>query len=59
MKQILMINVSPRGKDSASRSVADTLTARLTALYPGAKLMRRDLADEPLPHLDDLTLRAI
>jgi hypothetical protein len=25
MKQILMIEVSPRGKDSASRSVADRL----------------------------------
>ena len=35
MKQILMIEVSPRGKDSASRSVADTLAARLTDLYPG------------------------
>jgi FMN-dependent NADH-azoreductase len=32
MKQILMIEVSPRGRDSASRSVADTLAARLTGL---------------------------
>ena len=31
MKQILMIEVSPRGKDSASRSVADALAARLAA----------------------------
>jgi FMN-dependent NADH-azoreductase len=59
MKQILMINVSPRGKDSASRSVADTLAARLTDLYPSARLIRRDLAAEPLPHLDEITLRAI
>jgi FMN-dependent NADH-azoreductase len=59
MKQILMIDVSPRGRDSASRSVADTLAARLADLYPSAKLMRRDLAAEPLPHLDDVTLRAI
>jgi hypothetical protein len=28
-----MIKVSPRGKDSASRAVADTLAARLTDLY--------------------------
>jgi FMN-dependent NADH-azoreductase len=53
-----MIEVSPRGKDSASRSVADALAARLTDLYPSAKLMRRDLAAEPLPHLDEITLRA-
>ncbi|GLR68303.1 FMN-dependent NADH-azoreductase [Acidocella aquatica] len=59
MKQILMIDVSPRGKDSASRAVAETLVARLTVLYPSARLIRRDLAAEPLPHLDGITLRAI
>lgn len=59
MKQILMIEVSPRGKGSASRSVADTLAARLTSFYPSAKLIRRDLATRPLPHLDEATLRAI
>lgn len=59
MKQILMVEVSPRGKDSASRSVADTLAARLSERYPSARLVRRDLAAEPLPHLDAITLRAI
>jgi FMN-dependent NADH-azoreductase len=54
-----MIRVSPRGKVSASQSVADTLVARLTDLYPSAKLVRRDLAAEHLPHLDEITLRAI
>ncbi len=59
MKQILMIEVSPRGKDSASRSVAETLVARLGALYPFAKLVRHDLAAEHLSHLDEVTLRSI
>jgi len=59
MKQILMIDVSPRGKDSASRVVSEALAVRLTNLYPNAKLLRRDLAAEHLPHLDDVTLRAI
>ena len=59
MDQILVIEVSPRGKDSASRAVSDTLAARLTDLYPSARLIRRDLAAERLPHLDDVTLRAI
>ena len=59
MKQILMIEVSPRGKDSASRAVADTLATRLTALHSSAKLVRRDLAAEHLPHLDEITLPAI
>lgn len=49
MKQILMIEVSPRGKDLASRSVTDTLAARLTGLHASAKLIRRDLASEDLP----------
>jgi FMN-dependent NADH-azoreductase len=59
MKKILMIEVSPRGNDSASRAVADTLAARLTRLYPSAKLVRRDLVAERLPHLDGITLQAI
>ncbi len=59
MKKILMIEVSPRGNGSASRAVADTLAARLTRLYPSAKLVRRDLVAEQLPHLDEITLRAI
>lgn len=59
MQRILMIEASPRGERSASRSVADTLAARLCALYPSARLVRRDLAVERLPHLDEVTLRAI
>lgn len=59
MKKILMIDVSPRGANSASRTVADTLAARLAKLYPSSRLIRRDLAAEPLPHLDEITLRAI
>jgi FMN-dependent NADH-azoreductase len=59
MKQILLIEVSPRGKDSASRSVADTLVARLRELHPSAKLVRHDLSVEHLPHLDEITLRSI
>ncbi len=44
---------------SASRDVTDTPAARLAALHPKAKLVRRDITAERLPHLDDITLRAI
>ena len=44
MKNIRMIDASPRGTDSASRSVAD----RLTDVYPTSNLLRRDLAVEEL-----------
>jgi len=57
--KILMIEVGPRGKDSASRSAGDTLAARLTDHHPSAKQVRRDLSAEHLPHLDEATLRAI
>lgn len=59
MKQILMLEISPRGQDSASRTVAETLATRLADLYPSAKLVRRDLASEHLPHLDGATIRDI
>jgi FMN-dependent NADH-azoreductase len=59
MNTILFIEVSQRGKESASRAVAATLAARLPALYPSAKLVRRDLAADHPPHLGDITLRAI
>jgi len=59
MKNILMIEVSPRGKDSASRVVSNKLAERLADIYPGAKILRHDLAAEHLPHLDGTTLRAI
>lgn len=59
MKQILVIEVSPRGRDSASRAVTETLAARLLAQHPEAKLIRRDITADHVPHLDDITLRAI
>jgi len=59
MKQILIIEASPRGENSASRAVSDTLAARLGDLHPSARILRRDLTAEPLPHLDEVTLRAI
>ncbi len=59
MKNILMIEVSPRGRDSASRTVSDNLAERLARRHPGAKILRHDLAVEHLSHLDGPTLRAI
>lgn len=59
MKQILIVEVSPRGAESASRAVSETLTSRLAAEHPEARIVRRDLATELMPHLDFDTLRAI
>jgi len=59
MNKILVIEVSPRGKESASRKVTDNLIKRLTKAHPAAKIVLHDLAAEHLPHLDEVTLRAI
>jgi FMN-dependent NADH-azoreductase len=59
MKQILVIDVSPRGSQSASRRVAKALMDRLHAQYPSARIIHRDLVKDNLPHLDEATLKAI
>jgi FMN-dependent NADH-azoreductase len=59
MKQILIIQVSPRNSDSESRKVSQNLLTRLEARFPDAKIVRRDLAKETIPHLDGATLKAI
>jgi FMN-dependent NADH-azoreductase len=59
MKQILIIESSPRGVESASRQLTRKLTERLRTLYPEARLVERDLAKDPLPHLDARTVKAI
>jgi len=59
MKQILIIETSPRGPQSASRKVAEKLSTRLQAAYPGAKLVYRDLSKDKVPHMEDGTLKAL
>ena len=59
MKQILVVQVSPRTGVSASRKVTEKLSARLRSEFPNAKLVYRDLAKDKTPHLDDSTLKAI
>jgi FMN-dependent NADH-azoreductase len=59
MKQILIIEASPRGTESASRQLTPNLKERLETQYPQAKFVERDLARDPLPHLDYRTVKAI
>jgi NAD(P)H-dependent FMN reductase len=59
MKQILIVDVSPRGLESASRKVARKLEERLKVEYPSAEIVHRDLVVDSLPHLDRVTLKAI
>ncbi|MGA3011119.1 MAG: FMN-dependent NADH-azoreductase [Terracidiphilus sp.] len=59
MNQILIVESSPRGDESASRKLARKVRERLEAQYPEAKIVVRDLAKNKLPHLDQTTVKAI
>ena len=52
MSSILLVTSSPRGAASHSTRVATELANKLQAKTPGAKIVTRDLANNPLPHID-------
>ncbi|RCW87560.1 FMN-dependent NADH-azoreductase [Phyllobacterium bourgognense] len=52
MSSILLVTSSPRGAASHSTRVATELANKLQAKTPGAKIVTRDLASNPLPHID-------
>jgi FMN-dependent NADH-azoreductase len=59
MNQILIVESSPRGAESASRKLTRKVRERLEVQYPDAKVVVRDLAKDKLPHLDQSTVKAI
>jgi FMN-dependent NADH-azoreductase len=56
---ILQINSSARSNGSESTRLADTIVAKLQAANAGATLVRRDLAADPHPVIDEPTLQAL
>lgn len=57
--QILRIDSSTTGDQSISRKLTDELTRHFTDKHPDAILVTRDLAANPLPHIDPITTKAI
>jgi FMN-dependent NADH-azoreductase len=51
LKNILLIQSSPRGSESYSQKVARSIVGDLEELYPGANVVVRDLAQNPPPHV--------
>jgi FMN-dependent NADH-azoreductase len=51
MKNILLIESSPRGNDSYSHQAARSIVNELLTRNPGAKLVVRNLAESPPPHV--------
>lgn len=56
---ILQINSSARSSGSESTRLADAIVARLQAGSTGSTLVRRDLAVNPHPAIDEATLGAL
>ncbi len=59
MSKILLITSSPRGSESVSNKVAGDLAKALAGRTAGSEIVHRDLAGEPIPHLDSVTTSAI
>ena len=53
MTNILFVTSSPRGGASHSSKVAERVLSDLVARHPDATVVRRDLARDPLPHVDE------
>ncbi|MBB3299804.1 FMN-dependent NADH-azoreductase [Rhizobium sp. BK077] len=58
MSSILLLTSSPRA-ESLSTPIAVDLAEKLKSQNPGSAIVRRDLATNPLPHIDDLFTGAI
>lgn len=58
MKSLLQINTSLNGSDGLSSVLASEYTARWQARHPGGEVLVRDLAAEPVPHIDAATFAA-
>ena len=56
MKTLLRIDASIRKHGSYSRELADYFQAQWTQANPESQVVRRDLADDPIPHIDNSTI---
>ena len=56
MTTLLRIDSSARAEGSRSRQLGDALEARWLARTPGAGVVRRDLAADPVPHIGPTTI---
>src|SRR6185295_7773522 len=59
MKSLLVINSSAAREGSVSRTLVEEAVARLLETNPFAKVVRRDLGANPVPHLSVDTLAGV
>src|SRR5687768_12960238 len=58
MKTLLRIDSSLFGANGASHGLTDAFVRTFRGEHPGARVIERDLAADPLPHLDAATFTA-
>lgn len=58
MQTLLRIDASARSDGSRTRALADHFQARWLEANPGGEVIRRSLADDPVPHLTDGLIKA-
>lgn len=54
---LLRIDASARHNASVSRDLATTVEHAWLAAHPGGRVVRRDLAQQPVPHIDGATIQ--
>src|SRR5260370_2359145 len=59
MKNILLIQSSPRGSESYSQRVADSIVKEIKARHVSTTVTFRDLAQDPLPHVGPAFVSAL
>ena len=59
MKSLLVINSSAAREGSVSRTLVEDAVARLLETHPYAKVVRRDVGTDPVPHLTVDTLNGV
>ena len=56
MSQVLLIEASPRGPESASRQLAGKVIETLKKNHTDVRVTHRDLTAQPIPHIDGVAL---
>ena len=59
MKTLLVINSSVSGTSSVSRTLVEHAVAEFAKADPGARIVRRDVGEAPIPHLTAETLAGV
>lgn len=59
MRNILVINSSVSGDASVSRLLVDKTIEAIKQRNPAAKIVQRDVGEQPIPHLTRRTLAGV